>query len=95
MPRDHNVSRSRHSVTRDQYPVTCLQRRSHGGPIDAEQLAAPTKKQQQVTKTGCCQRFGCAALNQEAVTQASLRPLDCQNMPWIFSTAAISSSALA
>ena len=29
------------------------------------------------------------------MTQASLRPLDCQNMPWTFSTAAISSSALA
>ena len=27
------------------------------------------------------------------MTQASLRPLDCQNMLWIFSTAAISSSA--
>ena len=33
--------------------------------------------------------------DQLAVTQASLRPLELQNMVWIFSTAFISSSALA
>ena len=49
--------------------------------FDAQQQASATKKQQQVTKTYCCKRGVGSGWTQDAVTQASERPLDCQNMP--------------
>ena len=94
MPRHDDVTGLGTAPLVHKDPVFGAQVRKHGLPLDFQQLPTATKKQQQVDQTRCCngwlQNFGV----QEAVTQASLRPLDCQNMPWIFSTAAISSSAL-
>ena len=95
MPRHDNVTGLGTAPLVDQDPVFGAQVRKHGLPLDFQELTTATKKQQQILKTCCCKRREQVVPIQEAVTQASLRPLDCQNMPWTFSTAAISSSALA
>ena len=65
----------------NQNPLAGFKGWLHRSAVDLNQQATATKKQQQVDQTRCCngwlQNFGV----QEAVTQASLRPLDCQNMP--------------
>ena len=95
MPRHDNVTGLGTAPLVDQDPVFGAQVRKHGLPLDFQELTKATKKQQQILKTCCCKRREQEVSIQEAVTQESLRPLDCQNIPWTFSTAAISSSALA
>ena len=95
MPCHNDITSTRGDPWVDQDPILGFQVGKHGITLNLQQPPAATKKQQQILETCCCQRREQTVPIQEAVTQASLRPLDCQNMPWTFSTAAISSSALA
>ena len=95
MPCHHDVATFWTDSLVDQDPIFGCQVREHGISLNLQQPPPATKKQQQILETCCCQWSGQPVRIQEAVTQASLRPFDCQNMLWIFSTAAISSSALA
>ena len=67
----------------DQHPVAGLEGGLHGPSFDFQQSTPSDKKQQQVDETSCCKWVWSDDRIQEAVTQASLRPFDCQNMPWI------------
>ena len=95
MPCHHDITAFWTASLLDKDPILGRQVRKHGISLNLKQPPMTTKKQQQVLETCCFQRREQVVPIQEAVTQASLRPFDCQNIPWIFSTVAISSSALA
>ena len=84
MPCHHDVATFWTDSLVDQDPIFGCQVREHGISLNLQQQPPATKKQQQILVTCCCQWSGQPVRIQVAVTQASLRPFDCQNMPWIF-----------
>ena len=77
MPRHNDITRARGDPWVDQDPIFSFQVGKHGITLNLQQPPAATKKQQQILETCCCKRREQAVPIQEAVTQASLRPLDC------------------